>query len=123
MKWCIAGLLATLALCACGPKNEPAAEPVNHKNGKVVVIFEDCPIQTSTNIFNSSLSHIGDRTITFVDENGDRVDFDPRQMGRDTLEIPTFLGYAEMQHMYQVLEYDYYHDLLPHPAAAVPHSL
>ena len=108
MKWCIAGLLATLTLCACGPKNEPAAEPVNHKNGKVVVIFEDCPIQTSTNIFNSSLSHIGDRTITFVDENGDRVDFDPRQMGRDTLEIPTFLGYAEMQHMYQVLEYDYY---------------
>lgn len=36
MKWCIAGLLATLALCACGPKNEPAAEPVNLKNGKLV---------------------------------------------------------------------------------------
>lgn len=108
LKWCIAGLVATLALCACGPKNEPATEPVNHKNGKVVVIFEDCPLQTNTRVFGGSLSHVDNRTVTFVDENGDRIDFDPRQMGRDTLEIPTYLGYAEMQHMYQVIEYDCY---------------
>ena len=108
MKWCIAGLLATLALCACGPKNEPAAEPVNLKNGKVVVVFEDCPIQTSTGRFGGTRSHKDNRTIAFVDENGDRVDFDPRQIGRDTLEIPTYLGYAEMRHMYQVIEYDSY---------------
>ena len=108
MKWCIAGLLATLALCACGPKNEPAAESVDLKNGKVVVIFEDCPLQTSTRVFGGSRSHVENRTINFMDENGDRVVFDPRLVGRDTLEIPTYLGYAEMQHLYQAFEYNCY---------------
>jgi len=100
--------LGLAALCACGGNNAPAPEPVNLKNGKVVVVFEDCPIQTSTRKFGSSLGQVYRSTVSYIDANGDLVRYEPRQFGRDTIEIPTVEGYAELLHMYQVLEYDSY---------------
>ena len=99
-------LLGLATLCACGGNNTPATEPANLKNGKVVVVFEDCPEQTSTGKFGGSLSQVLRSTIAFIDQQGELVRFEPRKVGRDTLEIPTVDGYAELMHMYQVLEYD-----------------
>lgn len=101
-------LLGLLTTCSCVGNQEPSMTSVNLNNGKVVVIFEDCPLQTVTTRFGGTRMHMDNRTIAFVDVNGDRVDFDPCLTGRDTLEIPTYLGYAEMRHMYQVVEYDSY---------------
>lgn len=97
-----------MAFFSCGEKIGPKIDSSNHQIGKVVVIFEDCPLQTITSNFGSHLSHIDNRTITFIDDHGDCVNFDPRLIGRDTLEIPTIWGYAEMRHMYQVIEFDSY---------------
>ena len=101
-------LLGLAALCACGGNNAPEPEPVNLKNGKVVVVFEDCLSQTGTGKFGGSLSQVYRSTISYIDADGDLVRYEPRQVGRDTIEIPTFEGYAELMHMYQVIEYDCY---------------
>ena len=108
MRWKLLALVGLLPMCSCAGNQESSTTSANLKNGKVVVVFVDCPLQTTTRKFDGSLSHVDNRTITYVDENGSRVDFDPRRIGRDTLEIPTYLGYAEMRHMYQVIEYDSY---------------
>ena len=36
------------------------------------------------------------------------MQFEPRQLGRDTLEIPTHRGYAELRLLYAAIEADYY---------------
>jgi len=100
--------LGLAALCACGGNNAPAPEPVNLKNGKVVVVFEDCLDQTSTGKFGGSQGRSYRSTIAYIDANGDLVRYEPRFVGRDTIEIPTFEGYAELLHMYQAIEDDSY---------------
>ena len=47
-------------------------------------------------------------TIAYIDTEGKLVEYEPCLSERDTIIIPTYLGYAEMMHMYQALEYDYY---------------
>lgn len=103
-------VLGLAAFCACGGNNAPApeSEPANLKNGKVVVVFEDCLDQTSTGKFGGSLEMPYRSTIAYVDANGDLVRYEPRFVGRDTIEIPTFEGYAELLHMYQAIEDDSY---------------
>ena len=95
------GLLTLI--CSCGGPREPRSL----NNGKVVVIFEDCPLQTNTGRLGGSISTVLP-TIAFIDGNGDLVGFEPRLTGRDTLEIQTFGGYAEMRHAYQAIEFDGY---------------
>lgn len=60
-------LLGLATLCACGGNNTPATEPANLKNGKVVV-FEDCPEQTSTGKVGGSLSQVLRSTVAVMDK-------------------------------------------------------
>ncbi len=108
-KWIFAILPALLAVCSCGGNKTEDPAPCDLRNGKVVVIFENCPPQMSTGKFGVNSSHAFHATIAYIDNNGDLVRFDPRRKGRDTLEIPTRNGYAEMQHIYQVAEQEYYY--------------
>ena len=97
-------LIGLFSLCSCARTNNST----NLQNERVVVVFENSPIQTSTHKFGGSISQTYYSTIAFIDDEGRLVEFEPRLFGRDTIIIPTFHGYAEMMHMYQALEYDYY---------------
>lgn len=104
MKRYLIVLIGLLSLCSC----VRISNLIDQIDGGVVVVFEDCPIQTSTHKFGGSISQTNYSTIAFIGDNGRLVEFEPRLFGRDTIIIPTFHGYAEMMHMYQALEYDYY---------------
>lgn len=97
--------LYCIGLVSCGGNSKSFHDFRYLHNGKVVVVFEDSPIQTSTSRIGNHLSTSAS-TISFVDTNGDLVIFEPRLLGRDTLEIPTYRGYAELCHLYQVVERD-----------------
>ncbi len=93
-------LLAILGLfCSC--KQDEAIFP-----DSVVLILDNCPVQTSTTRFNSHLSQVAYSTISYIDRTGDLVQYIPRSLGQDTLVIPTFHGYAEVMHLYQAIEFD-----------------
>lgn len=77
-------------------------------SGQVMVVFEDCPIQTSTNTLGGIVSQVNYSTIAFIDKEAVLVEYEPSLSGRDTLIIPTYQGYAEMMHLYQAIEYDYF---------------
>ena len=104
MKHPLISLIGILSLCACARINSLT----NLQNGSVVVIFEDCPIQTTTKKFGGAISQTNYSTFSFMDEDGRLVEYEPCLFGRDTIIIPTFHGYAEVMHMYQALEFDYY---------------
>ena len=108
MFWKSFALLLLLVLSSCKVNNAPSRESVDRSNGKVVVVFEDSPIQTSTPKFGGSLSVMYESSVSFMDGRGDLVQFEPRQLGRDTLEIPTYRGYAELRLLYAAIEADYY---------------
>lgn len=97
-------LLGILCLGSC--VNTKDSMPQNE--GQVVVIFDDCPRQTSTDIFGDHLSQTNYSTVAYIDKNVELLEYEPRLFGRDTIVIPTYQGYAELMHMYQALEYDYY---------------
>ena len=107
-KWIFAILPALLAVCSCGGNKTEDPAPRDLRNGKVVVIFENCPSQTSTGKFGGSFFRPYESTIAYIDGKGDLVLFEPRQIGRDTLEIPAYQGYAEMRHQYAAAEFDNY---------------
>lgn len=108
INWKFAILPVLLAVCSCGGNKTVDPAPRDLRNGKVVVIFENCPSQTSTGKFGSSSSRLYESTIAYIDGKGDLVLFEPRMLGRDTLELPVYQGYAEMRHQYSAVEFDNY---------------
>ena len=73
------------------------------ESGKVTVIFKDAPEQRSTDRIGH-LNCVHGAIIAYVDSTGCEAGFNPRSIGYDTLEIPTYRGYAEMIHLYQACE-------------------
>lgn len=71
--------------------------------GAVTVIFKDAPEQRSTGKV-SNLSSVHESIVTYVDSAGFEAGFNPRSIGYDTLDVPTYRGYAEILHLYQVCE-------------------
>lgn len=108
INWKFVILPALLAVCSCGGNKTVDPAPRDLRNGKVVVIFENCPSQTSTGKFGGSSSRLYESTIAYIDGKGDLVLFEPRMLGRDTLELPVYQGYAEMRHQYSAVEFDNY---------------
>ncbi len=78
------------------------------KSEQVVVIIENCPIQTSTNKVGHNISQTAYSTIDYIDKDGNLIEYNPCLAGRDTIILPTFHGYAEMMHVYKALEKDYF---------------
>ena len=105
MKKILAALIIMGCLCFCNRKETMVPENVVDN---VVVIFDSCPIQTSTSRFSSHLSQVGYATISYIDSAGALFQYNPRALGKDTLIIPTFQGYAEIMHLYQAIEFDTY---------------
>lgn len=79
------------------------AENTETGSGKVTVIFKDAPEQRSTDRIGH-LNCVHGAIIAYVDSTGCEAGFNPRSIGYDTLEIPTYRGYAEMIHLYQACE-------------------
>lgn len=97
--WTVAfGLLA-----ACG-----AGAAVPAARDRVVVIFEECPVQSATAHFGTSYSVWPDAAVEYVDTALVLRRYTPPQAGRDTLVIPAFDGYAELMHLNQAVEENYY---------------
>ena len=69
----------------------------------MTVIFKDAPEQRSTDKVGN-LSSVYESIVTYVDSAGFEAGFNPRCIGLDTLDVPTYRGYAEILHLYQVCE-------------------
>ena len=105
MKKILAALIIVGFFCLCNRKEAVVQDNVVDN---VVVIFDNCPNQISTNRFSSHLSQVGYATISYIDSAGALFQYNPRALGNDTLIIPTFHGYAEIMHLYQAIEFDTY---------------
>lgn len=73
-------------------------------NSSVVLIFENAPDQTTTDMFAGKKSSLEYETVNYLDTSGAYIGYSPKRYGRDTLCIPTYNGYAEVLHMYQATE-------------------
>ena len=73
-------------------------------NERVILIFDNAPVQHEAAILSRKLSRLYYDTITYIDENGDFRTFCPVRIGYDTLAIPAYKGYAEVLHQYQGIE-------------------
>lgn len=71
--------------------------------GQVTVIFKDAPEQRSTDRIGH-LNSVHGSIIAYVDSAGREMGFNPRSIGYDTLDVPTYHGYAEIIHLYQACE-------------------
>lgn len=71
--------------------------------GQVTVIFKNAPEQRSTDRIGH-LNCVHGAIIAYVDSTGCEAGFNPRSIGYDTLEIPTYRSYAEIIHLYQACE-------------------
>lgn len=79
------------------------AENTETGSGQVTVIFKDAPEQRSTDRIGH-LNCVHGAIIAYVDSTGCEAGFNPRSIGYDTLEIPTYRSYAEIIHLYQACE-------------------
>ena len=93
-------LIVLVAAPSCTKDNQIGAA----RDNQVVVIFQDCRDQTVASRFGGKISAVGEKTISYVDADGQLVKYNPRSMGADTLVIPTYGGYAELMHLYAVEE-------------------
>ena len=73
-------------------------------NSSVVLIIENAPDQTTTDMFAGKKSSLEYETVNYLDTSGAYIGYSPKRYGRDTLCIPTYNGYAEVLHMYQATE-------------------
>ncbi len=83
-------------LWSCGQADEGS-------NGWVTIIFKDAPEQRNTDKVGH-LNCVHGAIVTYVDSAGLEAGFNPRSIGYDTLDVPTYRGYAEILHLYQVCE-------------------
>ena len=79
------------------------AENTETGSGQVTVIFKDAPEQRSTDRIGH-LNCVHGAIIAYVDSVGREMGFNPRSIGYDTLDVPTYHGYAEIIHLYQACE-------------------
>ena len=99
MKKTLITLCIISSFCSCVRR----VPPTRHE---VVIVMNDCPIQASTSRLTGRTSQTAFSTISYIDTTGDLVQYEPRNLGRDTLTVPTFNGYAEIMHLYQAVEFD-----------------
>ncbi len=95
--------LLVALFCAC-QTTEPSI--TIEVKPEVVLLFENPPIYNDPHLNNSG---DGDRVddesgIIYVDFNGEVNSFNPASSMVDTLVIPTYKGYAEVEHYYRILE-------------------
>ena len=93
-------LIVLVAAPSCTKDNQTGAA----RDNQVVVIFQDCRDQRVASRFGGKITAAGEKTISYVDADGQLVKYNPRSMGADTLVIPTYGGYAELMHLYAVEE-------------------
>ncbi len=74
----------------------------------VTLIFENCPDHTSTDRFLGNRSCLPETIVDYVDSTCVLRHYFPPQIGRDTLTVPTYRGYAEIMHRNQAVEDNYY---------------
>lgn len=79
------------------------AENTETGSGQVTVIFKDAPEQRSTDRIGH-LNRVHGSIVAYVDSTGCEAGFNPRSIGYDTLNVPTYRGYAEIIHLYQACE-------------------
>ncbi len=97
MKQIVHSLVVILCFSCVG------TDGVRTGSGQVTVIFKDAPEQRSTNRIGH-LSSVHGSIIAYVDSAGHEMGFNPRSIGFDTLDVPTYHGYAEIIHLYQACE-------------------
>ncbi len=105
MKKVIVFLFVACLFFSCDRKVEKAVR------NEVVVVFDNCPDQSGTHRIGFGRSRLmcyRYATISYIDSTGALSQFDPKEVGRDTLVVPTFHGYAEIQHQYEAIEFDSY---------------
>ena len=101
MKIFLVPLFVFGLFCSCKLKEVPHAE-------EIVIIFDNCPVQTTTSRFTGHLSQVSYATVSYINYSGELVQYEPRILGRDTLVIPAYNGYGELMHLYQAIEFDSY---------------
>lgn len=74
----------------------------------VTVIFEDCPTHSSSSRFPSSRATLPETVVDYVDSACVLRSYIPPQLGRDTIVIPAWGGYAEILHKNQAIENIFY---------------
>lgn len=94
--------LGLLTGCNTIPNTKPEAPTT------ITVIFEDCPVHTSTSRFLGKMSTLPETVFDFVDTACVLRSYIPPQLGRDTIVIPTWGGYAEVMHKNQAIENCFY---------------
>lgn len=104
MKAIVAFSLTLCSLAACDTVPATAPEPP----ASVVVIFEKCPVHTSTRRFGEPLSILPETVVDYVDSACVLRSYIPPQAGRDTIIVPAWGGYAEIMHRNQASEDNYY---------------
>ena len=57
------------------------------KSEQVVVIIENCPIQTSTNKVGHNISQTAYSTIDYIDKDGNLIEYNPCLAGRHCLRV------------------------------------
>lgn len=97
-------IAASFAVLAC---SDHSPKSLNEESD-VVVIFQDFPDQSSADIIGQSLHQAGFEQVCAIDATGDLLQFNPRTVGNDTINIPSFAGYSELMLQYQGIEWDYY---------------
>lgn len=90
------GLLLAVS-CARKPAGQPAPTTAT-------IILRDAPEHSSTTRFLGSMHIAPEATLEYVDSLAHLIRYIPRNIGDDTLTIPTYRGYAEITHRNQGIE-------------------
>ena len=98
MRYSIIVVSALSLMLSCGQDVKKESP-----KGVVTVIFKDAPEQRCTDKVGR-LNSAYESIVTYVDSEGREAGFNPRSIGLDTLDVPTYRGYAEILHLYQVCE-------------------
>ena len=74
----------------------------------VVLIFQNSPDQSSAYVIGQKMHQVGFEQVCAIGTEGELLQFNPRTIGNDTINIPSFAGYSELMLQYQGIEWDYY---------------
>lgn len=92
---------AIVFFSSCISGTDSAPEPAGH----VTLIFSGAPDQMKTDKAGSRSVTVPDAaTVRYIDRDCHEIRYCPRTIGNDTLTIPTYRGYAEILHLYQLHE-------------------
>lgn len=94
--------LSLVAACSTVPETKQEVP------ASVTVIFENCPTHSSSSRFPSSRATLPETVVDYVDSACVLRSYIPPQLGRDTIVIPAWGGYAEILHKNQAIENIFY---------------